>query len=136
MTVCVLIRNKSPYNIKHFTIFTTRSLRTDYIAAGVLFWTKKRIMKAVWQDTIIAESNDTILVERNHYFPPSSIRKEFFNASGTTTNCPWKGTANYYSVEVDGATNADAAWFYSSPKEKAQHIKNYIAFWKGVKIIE
>jgi uncharacterized protein (DUF427 family) len=91
-------------------------------------------MKAIWNNTIIAESNDTVVVENNHYFPPSSINKANFKSSETNTSCPWKGKASYYSIEVDGQINKDAAWYYPSPKDAAKHIAGYIAFWKGVKI--
>lgn len=93
-------------------------------------------MKAIWNDQVIAESNETIIVENNHYFPENSIKKEFYKSSTYHTNCHWKGLASYYHVEVDGKTNENAAWFYPEPKEKAQNIKNYVAFWKGVQITE
>ena len=92
-------------------------------------------MKAIWKDKVIAESDDTIVIENNHYFPPSSINQEFFKESGTHTVCPWKGTASYYSLEVDGQVNNDAAWYYPVPKEGAAHIANYVAFWKGVSVV-
>ena len=91
-------------------------------------------MKAVWNGTVLAESNDTRVVEGNHYFPAGSIRPEFFKPSSTHTVCPWKGTASYYTLEVDGATNPDAAWFYPQPKDAAKEIENYVAFWKGVEV--
>jgi len=91
-------------------------------------------MKAQWNDQIIAESNETIIVENNHYFPASSIKSEFFKSSETKTSCPWKGLASYYTLEVNGKTNADAAWYYPSPKSGASEIKDYVAFWKGVKV--
>ena len=93
-------------------------------------------MKAVWQDQVIAESNDTIVVEGNHYFPRSSVNSAFLKDSGTHTICPWKGTASYYSIDVDGTVNKDAAWYYPETKEAAQEIKDYIAFWKGVSVIQ
>jgi uncharacterized protein (DUF427 family) len=93
-------------------------------------------MKAVWNDKIIAESEETILVEGNHYFPPSSINRDFFNMSETTTICGWKGKASYYTLSVNGQINMDAAWYYPSPKETAKNISNYIAFWKDVEIRE
>ena len=93
-------------------------------------------MKAVWNDTIIAESNETVVVEGNHYFPKASIQCQFFKDSPTTTVCGWKGTANYYHLDVNGAVNNDAAWYYSDPKDAAKEIKDYIAFWKGVEIID
>ena len=91
-------------------------------------------MKAIWNGQVIAESGDTITIEGNHYFPADAIRKEYFKPSTTHTTCSWKGTASYYTVEVDGKKNADAAWFYPSPKDKAKNIEGYIAFWKGVQI--
>lgn len=91
-------------------------------------------MKASWNGQVIAESSDTIVIEGNHYFPAAAIRKEFFRPSDTHTTCPWKGTASYYTVEVDGKKNADAAWFYPNPKDKAKNIAGRIAFWKGVQI--
>lgn len=91
-------------------------------------------MKAIWNDTVIAESNETIIVENNHYFPPNSIKKEFFTESTTHTTCPWKGEANYYSLEVMGSKNADAAWYYPKTKALANHIEGYVAFWKGVDV--
>lgn len=93
-------------------------------------------MKAVWNDTVIAESNNTILVERNHYFPSESIKQDYFKPSDTQTTCHWKGIASYHSLLVNDKTNKDAAWFYPNPKDAAMQIKNYIAFWKGVKVTE
>jgi uncharacterized protein (DUF427 family) len=91
-------------------------------------------MKAVWNNQIIAESNQTIIIEGNHYFPPNSIRNEFFQSSDSHTVCPWKGVASYYSLEVNGEVNKDAAWYYPDTKPAAAGIKGYIAFWKGVKV--
>jgi uncharacterized protein (DUF427 family) len=91
-------------------------------------------MKAVWHDAVIAESDDTIVVEGNHYFPPDAINREHFKSSDTHTTCPWKGEASYYDVVVEDQTNKDAAWYYPQPKEAAGQIKDYIAFWKGVKV--
>ena len=91
-------------------------------------------MKAIWNNQIIAESNDTVVVEGNHYFPPNTIKKEYLQPSDTHTTCPWKGLASYYNLQVDGKTNKDAAWFYPQPKEAANQIKDHIAFWKGVKV--
>lgn len=90
--------------------------------------------KATWRNTVLAESDQTIVIEGNHYFPPQSVRKEFFRDSPTHTQCPWKGTASYYSIQVDGETNPDAAWYYPAPLKAAEQIKNYIAFWKGVRV--
>ncbi len=90
--------------------------------------------KAIWNGTVIAESNDTVVVERNHYFPRESVRADLLKPSATTTVCGWKGTASYYSLEVDGKTNADAVWFYADPKDAAKEIKDHMAFWKGVEV--
>ena len=91
-------------------------------------------MRAVWHNTVLAESDDTVVVEGNHYFPPDSIRREYFRPSDTHTTCPWKGEASYYNVVVDGEVNKDAAWYYPEVKEAAANIKGRIAFWKGVKV--
>ncbi|WP_462253498.1 DUF427 domain-containing protein [Ekhidna sp.] len=91
-------------------------------------------MKAIWNGEIIAESDDTVVVEGNHYFPPSSIKKEFFKETSTHTVCPWKGTASYYSLDVNGEENKDAAWYYPETSELAKNIKGYVAFWNGVKV--
>jgi uncharacterized protein (DUF427 family) len=91
-------------------------------------------MKAIWNGQVIAESNDTVVVEGNHYFPAESVKPEFLRNSTTHTTCPWKGMASYYSLEVDGQTNTDAAWYYPEPKEAAKQIQGRIAFWKGVKV--
>ena len=93
-------------------------------------------MKAVWKNKVIAESDDTVGVEGNHYFPADSINKEFFTDSDTRSTCHWKGEASYYNVVVDGETNEDAAWYYPEPSEAASNIKNYVAFWKGVEVTE
>lgn len=91
-------------------------------------------MKAIWNNTVIAESNDTVVVEGNHYFPKESIKSEFFSDSATHSTCPWKGLASYYSLEVDGKKNPDAAWYYPAPKDAAKEIKDHVAFWKGVRV--
>ncbi|MCC3152483.1 DUF427 domain-containing protein [Hymenobacter sp. BT770] len=91
-------------------------------------------MKAIWNNTVVAESDDTVVVENNHYFPADSLKSEFFEASIAQTSCPWKGRASYYSLRVAGEHNKDAAWYYPEPKDAAQHIKGRVAFWKGVKI--
>ena len=93
-------------------------------------------MKAIWNNQVIAESNDTIVVERNHYFPKESVKAEYLKPSGTHTTCPWKGLASYYTLAVENEENKDAAWYYPEPKDAAKNIKDYIAFWKGVKITE
>ena len=92
-------------------------------------------MKAVWNDTVIAESDDTVVVEGNHYFPPDSIKSEYFHKTETSTSCPWKGMASYYSVTVNGKTNTDCAWYYAVPSKEAEKIKDRVAFWNGVQII-
>ncbi|RXJ49888.1 DUF427 domain-containing protein [Gelidibacter gilvus] len=91
-------------------------------------------MKAIWNHKIIAESDATVVVENNHYFPHDSIKKEFFNTSESHSTCPWKGEASYYTIEVDGKQNKDAAWYYPEVSDKAQAIKNYVAFWKGIEV--
>ena len=90
--------------------------------------------KAVWKGKVLAASENIEIVEGNVYFPPDSIIREYFKESDTHTTCPWKGLASYYDIEVDNKVNKDAAWYYSSPKEAANHIKGYVAFWKGVEI--
>ena len=93
-------------------------------------------MKAIWNDTVIAESDDTIVVEGNHYFPPEAIKEKFFKQSQTHTVCGWKGTASYYDVEVNGSTNSDAAWYYPETSDLAKNIKGYVAFWNGVDVVK
>lgn len=90
--------------------------------------------KAIWNGAVLAESDTTERVEGNHYFPPESLNKNYFKEASSTTVCPWKGTANYFDITVNGETNAGAAWTYHEPKEKAQNIKNHVAFWQGVEI--
>ncbi len=91
-------------------------------------------MRAQWEGTVIAESDDTVVVEGNHYFPADSVHMEYFIPSDTHTTCPWKGEASYYTVVVDGKENPDAAWYYPEPKEAAKEIKDYIAFWHDVEV--
>ena len=93
-------------------------------------------MRAIWNGTVIAESDDTVVVEGNHYFPAASVAEGVLSPSSTTSVCPWKGTASYYSLEVDGKTNADAVWFYPEPKPAAAQIADHVAFWKGVQITD
>jgi uncharacterized protein (DUF427 family) len=93
-------------------------------------------MKAIWNETVLAESDDTILVEGNHYFPAESIDKQYFQPSQTHSVCGWKGTASYYDVVVNGDTNKDAAWYYPDCKPDAKNIEGRVAFWKGVKVTE
>lgn len=90
--------------------------------------------KAIWNGAVIAESDSTIVVEGNHYFPPESVNSKFLRSSDTHSKCPWKGSASYHDVEVDSERNADAAWFYPNPFPAAEQIKDRIAFWKGVRI--
>jgi uncharacterized protein (DUF427 family) len=90
--------------------------------------------KAIWEGAIVAESDATVEVEGNLYFPQQAIRPEYFKPSEKHTTCPWKGLASYYHVEVNGKRNADAAWYYPEPKSAAQQIKDHVAFWKGVKV--
>jgi uncharacterized protein (DUF427 family) len=90
--------------------------------------------KAVWNGAVLAESDRTVVVEGNHYFPPDSIKHEYFKPSLTQTECGWKGTASYYTVEVNGERNADAAWYYPAPKDAAKQIAGHVAFWKGVTV--
>jgi len=91
-------------------------------------------MKAIWNGTVLAESDKTVVVEGNHYFPPDAIRKEYFRPSATHTFCGWKGQASYYTIEVNGERNPDAAWYYPEPMDAARHIAGYVAFWKGVQV--
>ncbi|MBD1838054.1 DUF427 domain-containing protein [Coleofasciculus sp. FACHB-64] len=90
--------------------------------------------KAIWNGTVLAQSDRTEVVEGNHYFPADAINQQYFKDSDTHTSCPWKGKASYYSIEVDGQVNKDAAWYYPQAKDAAKNIEGYIAFWKGVKV--
>ena len=89
---------------------------------------------ATWNGAILAQSDNTVIIEGNHYFPPDSLNKEYFTESNSETMCPWKGTANYFTIEVDGSKNEDAAWVYNNPSELAKGIKGHVAFWKGVEV--
>jgi len=91
--------------------------------------------KAIWNDAVLVESDQTIVVEGNHYFPPDAIHPEFFQPSESHTICGWKGVASYYDVVVNGQVNHDAAWYYPEPKDAAKQIAGYIAFWRGVKVL-
>ena len=93
-------------------------------------------VQATWQGTVLASSDRTVVVEGNHYFPPSDVRQSHLSPSATHTTCPWKGVASYYDVVVDGVRNADAAWYYPSPKDAAVEILDHVAFWKGVEVAE
>jgi uncharacterized protein (DUF427 family) len=90
--------------------------------------------QAVWNGRVIAESSDTVKVEGNRYFPADSVNREYLAPSRTHTTCPWKGEASYYSLTVDGKTNRDAAWFYPQPSSEAEHIRDHVAFWQGVRV--
>ena len=92
------------------------------------------MIRAVWNGAVLAEAPETVVLEGNHYFPVASLHREFFSDSATTTVCPWKGTAHYYSLNVDGQINTDAAWYYPDPSAKAAAIKDHVAFWRGVKV--
>lgn len=92
--------------------------------------------KAIWNGAVLAESDQTEVVDGNHYFPPEAVNQQYMKPSETQSNCPWKGTANYYNVVVDGVVNIDAAWFYPDTKEEAKNIKGFVAFWKGVEVQE
>ena len=118
---------------KHFLLFSIYigiySNLTDHNPAHI-----PNNMKAIWNNQVIAESDKTIVVENNHYFPADSLKKAYFKPSETHSTCPWKGLASYYSLDVDGQHNKDAAWYYPAPKDAAKQIANYVAFWKGVKV--
>ena len=91
-------------------------------------------MRAIWRDEVLAESDDTVVVEGNHYFPADSLRREHFRPSATHTTCPWKGEASYYDIVVGDDVNRDAAWYYPQAKDAARQIEGRVAFWKGVKV--
>jgi len=90
--------------------------------------------KAIWNGAVLAESDHCEVVEGNQYFPPDSVKRDYFKVSETHTVCSWKGTASYYDIVVDGQTNKDAAWYYPAPKDAARQIKDHVAFWRGVKV--
>ncbi|MCB0525127.1 MAG: DUF427 domain-containing protein [Saprospiraceae bacterium] len=90
--------------------------------------------QAIWNGAVIAESDETVFIEGNHYFPVNKVNKQYLQSSNTHTFCPWKGEASYYSLEVDGKVNQDAAWYYATPSNQAKAIKDHIAFWRGVEI--
>jgi uncharacterized protein (DUF427 family) len=92
------------------------------------------VAKAVWNGATLAQSDDTVVVEGNHYFPPGAVNRDHLIDSATHTTCPWKGEASYYSVVVDGRRNDDAAWYYPQPKPAAAQIKDHVAFWRGVEV--
>jgi uncharacterized protein (DUF427 family) len=92
------------------------------------------MLRAVWNDTVIAEADHTVIVEGNHYFPPEALRRQYFTASRTRSLCFWKGLARYYTITVDGAVYPDGAWYYPHPSPLARRIKNHVAFWRGIRI--
>lgn len=94
------------------------------------------MVRAIWNGQVIAESEDTVVVEGNHYFPREAVNPLYLKGSNTSSACPWKGRASYHTLEVDGQLNVDAAWFYSDPKKRAARIKDHVAFWRGVRIQE
>ncbi|TGL56990.1 DUF427 domain-containing protein [Leptospira ognonensis] len=91
-------------------------------------------MKAIWNEQVIAETNDTVVVEGNHYFPRNTLKDEFIKPSSTKTVCAWKGTAEYFTLNVNGKENPDAVWYYANPSKAAENIKGRVAFWKGVEV--
>ena len=91
--------------------------------------------RAIWNDEVIAESEDTVVIEANHYFPLDSVKREYLVESGTHTVCPWKGVASYYTLELGGRRNSDAAWYYPQPSRAVEKIRGRVAFWRGVKIV-
>jgi len=93
-------------------------------------------MKAIWKDHVLADSEETIVIENNYYFPFASLNQQYYSESKTTTACSWKGIASYYNITVNGEINADAAWYYPSPKDAASEIRGYVAFWNGVEVIK
>ena len=93
-------------------------------------------MRAIWNGEVVAESDETVVVEGNHYFPPASVNSVFTKTSQLKTICGWKGEASYFSLEINGKINEDAAWYYPDPKPEAENIRGYIAFWKGVEIVK
>ena len=92
-------------------------------------------MRAIWKDAVLAHSDNTVVVEGNHYFPTDSLRREHLRESDRHTVCPWKGTASYYDVVVGDQVNAGAAWYYPEPKDAAKQIKGHVAFWRGVEVV-
>ena len=107
----------------------------NYILGAALMNTENN-MKAIWENTVIAERDDTIQLEGNHYFPGNTVNKEFLSSSDTHTQCVWKGTASYYNENANGEENRDAAWYYPQPSDAAKNIRGYITFWRGVKVVE
>ncbi len=125
-------------SVDTFRLVTSTSISTTSRYCNQLRTTStttiRPMVQASWNGKVIADSDDTVVVEGNHYFPPESIKREFFTPSSTTTTCPWKGVASYYTLNVDGKENKDAAWYYATPKDAAKQISGRVAFWKGVKV--
>jgi uncharacterized protein (DUF427 family) len=94
------------------------------------------MVKAIWNGIVLAASDETVVVEGNHYFPEEAINRAYFKDSNYHSTCPWKGLASYYNVEVDGKRNDNAAWYYPTPKDAAKHVTGRVAFWKGVRVVE
>lgn len=94
------------------------------------------MIQAIWNGQVLAESNETVVVEGNHYFPTRAVKQEFLSASDTTSFCGWKGDCSYHNVVVDGKENTDAAWYYADPYERAEKIRGHVAFWKGVEVVD
>jgi uncharacterized protein (DUF427 family) len=113
-----------------------RSARRDTMQPTPPLWPtpRKAIMQAVWNNTVIAESDKTVLVEGNHYFPEHTLKREYVTFSNHKTSCPWKGQASYYSLIVNGEMNTDSVWYYPDPKPEAENIRGHVAFFKGVKV--
>lgn len=123
-------------NQKHPSLPVLERLRGILHNVGITKQEHQPMYRAAWNEQILAESDRTIVVEGNHYFPPDSISREFFFESNSHTTCPWKGLASYYDIQVNGKINKNAAWYYPAPKEAAQQIKDYVAFWHGVKVLQ
>nr|WP_231734289.1 DUF427 domain-containing protein [Calycomorphotria hydatis] len=121
-------------NPSHRLVVTSLQAYAQYISIASFLFKALFMPKAIWNDTVIAESDVTELVEGNHYFPPGSLNHDYLIVSETTTVCGWKGTASYYHLTVNDQQNADAAWYYADPKPDAAHIKDHVAFWKGVRV--
>lgn len=134
----VIIWIVTSVSVDSFLLVTSTSSITSRYYCNQLRTTSTTIIRpmvqASWNGKVIADSDETVVVEGNHYFPPESIKREFFTPSSTTTTCPWKGVASYYSLNVDGKENKDAAWYYVTPKDAAKQIAGRVAFWKGVKV--
>jgi uncharacterized protein (DUF427 family) len=111
-----------------------KTARARIVTRHNRFRPKGNTVKAIWNGQLIAESNDTVVVEGNHYFPLPAVKKEYLEDSFHTSVCPWKGTANYYTLNVDGKKNEDAVWYYQEPSNAARQIKDHVAFWKGVSV--